>query len=97
MLVTSWKVDAFHVHECMVFEFAYLPTQTALELPLVFPFSEFSGVCMQVIFNPISIFVTVLQAMQVIIMSNFPIVLQSVFLQLQCSQVLQGPFRRYQI
>ena len=92
ILVTSWKVDVFHMAECVLPPITDLPTQTALKLSYVFSFSEFLGVCMQVNFNTISIFPSVLHFVKV--MSRTPTVLPSMILHLQCSQfkycILQG-------
>ena len=61
MLETSWKVDIFHMSESVGLISADLATQTALKLSLVFPFSDFLGVFIQVnsyITFPIVLYIT---------------------------------------
>ena len=74
ILVTSWKVDVFHMGESVVFISTDLATKTALELSFVFSLRVFFKVCMQVKFNPTLISTTRLQ---------------STILHLQCSQELR--------
>merc|ERR1719237_515324 len=48
---TSWKVKRLHMPEGMSPVTADLATQVALNLPNVFPFSDFAGVSMQIMFR----------------------------------------------
>ena len=70
ILVTSWKVDVFHMAEGVLLLVADLPTQTALKLSFVFPFSEFLRICMKVKCNTISIFPGVLHFVKVMTCSQ---------------------------
>ena len=83
ILVTSWKVDVFHMGESVVFISTDLATKTALELSFVFPFSEFLRICMKVKWNTISIFPGVLHFVKVMTCSQN--VRLSMILHLQCS------------
>ena len=51
ILITSWKVDTLHMLKRVLPFWADLATQVASELPKVFPFSDFSGVFVQILLN----------------------------------------------
>ena len=72
ILIPSWKVDSFHMHQRTTPDFTDLATQFALELSFVFSLSEFATVSTQVLFKS-SIFVSGLHL---------------IILHLQCSQAL---------